>query len=59
MTTFGKRNKPDDPALSPWPTDKSPLPSTFWKREIPALYWVPVALIIAAVVLVLRIVGVA
>ncbi len=56
MTTFGKRNKPDDPALSPRPTDKSPLPSTFWKREIPALYWVPVALIIAAV-LVLRIVS--
>jgi hypothetical protein len=56
VTTFGKRNKPDDPALSPRPTDKSPLPSTFWKREIPALYWVPVALIIAAV-LVLRIVS--
>jgi len=53
VTTFGKRNKPDDPALSPLPPNTSP--STFWNREIPALYWVPVALIVAAV-LVLRIV---
>jgi hypothetical protein len=56
VTTFGKRNKPDDPALSPrWP-DKSRAPATFWKREIPALYWVPVALIVGAV-LVLRFVS--
>ena len=53
MTTFGKRNKPDDPALSP-----RPAAATFWKREIPARYWIP-ALIVAAAVLVLRIVGVA
>ena len=52
MTTFGKRNKPDDPALSPRPPDTS----TFWNREIPALYWVPAALIVAAV-LMLRIVS--
>ena len=48
MTTFGKRNKPDDPALSLRPPDKAP-PSTFWNREIPALYWVPAILIVAAV----------
>ena len=55
MTTFGKRNKPDEPAPSCRPPDKSP-PSTFWSREIPALYWIPVALIISAV-FVLCIVG--
>jgi len=48
VTTFGKRNKPDDPALSPQPA--------FWNRDIPALYWVPAFLIVAAV-LVLRIVS--
>ena len=58
MTTFGKRNKPDDPALSPRPPDKPTPPPTFWKREIPARYWIP-ALIVAAAALVLRIVGVA
>jgi hypothetical protein len=56
VTTFGKRNKPDDPALSPRPPDAAPSPSTLWNREIPARYWVP-ALIVAAAVLVLRIVG--
>jgi hypothetical protein len=56
VTTFGKRNKPDDPALSHRPPDNSPPPSTFWNREIPALYWIPVALIISAV-LALCIVG--
>jgi len=53
VTTFGKRNRPDDPALSPR-LHTSPAP--FWKREIPALYWVPAVLIVAAI-LVLRIVS--
>jgi hypothetical protein len=55
VSTFGKRNKLDDPTLSPRPPNTSS-PPTFWKREIPALYWVPVAVIVAAV-LVLRIVS--
>ena len=45
MTTFGKRNKPDDPSLSPRPA--------FWSREIPARP----ALIVAVAVLVLWIVA--
>jgi hypothetical protein len=48
VTTFGKRNKPDDPALSTRP---------FWNREIPARYWIIPALIVAAAVLVLWIVA--
>ena len=49
MTTFGKRNKPDDPSLSPRPP--------FWSREIPARYWIIPALIVAVAVLLLWIVG--
>lgn len=49
MTTFGKRNKPDDPSLSPRPA--------FWSREIPARYWIIPALIVAVAVLVLWIVA--
>jgi hypothetical protein len=56
VTTFGKRNKPDDPALSLRPPDKARQPSTIWNREIPALFWIP-AILIAAAVLVLRIVS--
>jgi hypothetical protein len=54
--TFGKRNSPNDPALSHRPLDRARKPSTIWNREIPALLWIPAILIVAAV-LVLRIVS--
>jgi hypothetical protein len=54
--TFGKRSSPNDPALSLRPSDKAGKPSTIWNREIPALFWIPAILIVAAV-LVLRIVS--
>ena len=49
MTTFGKRNRPDDPSPSP----RRP----FWSREIPARYWIVPALIVAVAVLVLWIIA--